>query len=523
MPAPPKTISYALPETADPDALVALLRERFALAESRTSTADRVAYDTADRRLRAAALELGLERARGGGSRLVLHEAGTPPLAEPAARRRRYVLEDLPPGPLRERLGPVVEMRALLPVAAVRSRVRRLGVVDGEEKTVVRLALEQAAATDRGRAPRPLAPRLHVGGVLGYDKALARVERVLRRDLGLEPATEPLADEAVRAQGGDPRGTPAKPKVGLEPGMRADAAAVALLDALAGVTEANLPGTLDDVDTEFLHQLRVSLRRARSVLREFAGVFPPAQFAHHRAELRWIQTVTGPLRDLDVQLLEWDDLTSRIAAPARADLQPLHALLVERRARELRALRRALRGKRFREEWAAWRAFLAGPLGPEADRPDAALPVEDVAARRVRKVHARMVADGGRIEDASPAEALHDLRKRGKELRYLLELFGGLFPDEVVKPMVASLKDLQEVLGRHQDRHVQADTLRALARDLAGEPGSSDALLALGVVVERLDTEQAEARAEFADRFAAFASKRQRRLVAATFGGGKPK
>jgi CHAD domain-containing protein len=89
--------------------------------------------------------------------------------------------------------------------------------------------------------------------------------------------------------------------------------------------------------------------------------------------------------------------------------------------------------------------------------------------------------------------------------------------------MVASLKDLQEVLGRHQDRHVQADTLRALARDLAGEPGSSDALLALGVVVERLDTEQAEARAEFADRFAAFASKRQRRLVAATFGGGKPK
>jgi CHAD domain-containing protein len=518
VPAAPPTQSFSLPATADPDALVELLRERFDLAETKPSTAERVVYDTADRRLRSAGVELGLERSR-SGARLVLHEPGSPPVAEPVARSKQYLLGDLPAGPLRDRLAPVVEMRALLPVAGLRSRVRHLTVLNADEKTVVRVELEVAEATERGRPPRPLVPRLHLNGVLGYEKPLARVERVVGRELGLEPATAPLIDEAVVALGGDPRGITGKVKPDLVPATRADAAAIALLGALADVTEANLPGTLADLDTEFLHQFRVSLRRARSVLRELERVFPPAEFARHRAELRWIQTVTGPVRDLDVQLLEWDDLTSRIAAPARADLEPLHALLVKRRARELRAMRRDLRGNRFREEWATWRAFLAGPLGPDDGRPDAAKTVQEVAARRIRRVHRRMVADGAHIDHTSPAEALHDLRKRGKELRYLLELFGGLFPDEVVKPMVASLKDLQEVLGRHQDRDVQADTLRALARDLAREPGTSDTLLALGVVVERLDKEQADARGEFAERFAAFASKQQRALVKQTFGG----
>ena len=77
-----------------------------------------------------------------------------------------------------------------------------------------------------------------------------------------------------------------------------------------------------------------------------------------------------------------------------------------------------------------------------------------------------MVRDGGRIDDGSPPEDLHDLRKRGKELRYLLELFGSPFPKGVVKPMVSTLKDLQEVLGRFQDRAVQIELLHEVRDEL---------------------------------------------------------
>jgi CHAD domain-containing protein len=336
----------------------------------------------------------------------------------------------------------------------------------------------------------------------------------LRAGLGLAEAELPLFDAAVIAAGGDPAGVQTKVAVALERGMRSDAAAGLVLQALADVAAANVQGTLDDLDTEFLHDLRVSVRRARSVLRELEGVHPPRPWARLRTELKWVQTVTGPLRDLDVQLLEWDDV-----AGARADeLMPLLALLERRRAAELSRVRRALRSRRFAAALEAWRALAASPPGEAGDdRPRAALPIEAVAADRIRSVYRRMVRDGSRIDDASPDEDLHELRKRGKELRYLLELFGALFPDDVVKPTVRALKDLQDVLGRFQDRSVQTTALRADAEELSAQPGGPDAVLAAGLVISALEADQRDARAHFAERFAAFSAPAERKLVRDTF------
>ena len=109
-----------------------------------------------------------------------------------------------------------------------------------------------------------------------------------------------------------------KPKFRLPKGTRSDAAGRIALNALAEIAEANLPGTLDDLDTEFLHDLRVSIRRARSVLRELDGVFEPTARARLREDLKWAQQLTGPTRDLDVQLLEWDGLVAHVGVVAPA-------------------------------------------------------------------------------------------------------------------------------------------------------------------------------------------------------------
>jgi CHAD domain-containing protein len=154
------------------------------------------------------------------------------------------------------------------------------------------------------------------------------------------------------------------------------------------------------------------------------------------------------------------------------------------------------------------------------DAPEAAAaPIRDSAGTRIAKVYRRMVKDGRAIDDSSPPEALHELRKKGKELRYLLELFGSeLFPGEVVKPMVKTLKALQDVLGRHQDREVQAAMLRELREEVSALPGGPGALMAMGLLVDRVGADQRAARGEFTDTFAAFASKAQRKLVKETFG-----
>jgi CHAD domain-containing protein len=86
-----------------------------------------------------------------------------------------------------------------------------------------------------------------------------------------------------------------------------------------------------------------------------------------------------------------------------------------------------------------------------------------------------------------------------------------------VTPFVTSLKGLQDVLGRHQDREVQIAMLRSSATEVADLPGGGAACMAMGTLVERLRADERAARAEFGDRFADLASKRQRALVRETF------
>ena len=512
------TLEFELREALDEAAVPRLLARQLRVESGRATPADRVLLDTFDARLRAEGLHAEWPARRAATRQLTVHAPGDPARRADVADRPAIGVAALPAGPVRDRLAAVLEERALLPLARVRSRILPLAVVNGDDKTVVRLAFERPVVL-RDRTEVPLAPRLRVEAVRGYDREFERTVRALRDELGLPPAGTSLFDAAVRAAGGRPEGVSSKARVDLQPGTRADVATGLVLTRLADIAEANVPGTLDDLDTEFLHDLRVSIRRARSVLRELRGVHALDPRDRLRTELKWAQALTGPVRDLDVQLLEWEALANSLPPQHRADLEPLRRLLLRRRAQELRRLQRGLRSRRFAAMLQAWRALATVPPGPDddPDRPRTRLATEVVTADRIRSVYRRMVRDGRAIDASSPDTALHELRKRGKELRYLLELFGGLFPREVVKPMVGALKDLQDVLGRFQDRAVQTAMLRERADELAAEPGGPNAVLAVGLVISALEADQRDARDGFEERFDAFAARRQRALVRDTF------
>ena len=155
---------------------------------------------------------------------------------------------------------------------------------------------------------------------------------------------------------------------------------------------------------------------------------------------------------------------------------------------------------------------------PIEDRPAAAAPIAETVGHRVRRVYRRIRRMGQAIGPDSPAADYHELRKVGKELRYLLELFAvQLFDPEPVSELIGSLKALQELLGRHQDREVQVSLVTALADEVAGLPRGPRALMAMGVLVDRLRADEAAARAEFTDSFHQLVARDRRRLVKATF------
>jgi CHAD domain-containing protein len=505
------------PDQTSLDAVAELLSARLTVAPGDAQATDRTFYDTFD----------GLLRAAG---RSVVHEHGRLSVIERATGLENagqamapptqpLLIGDLAPGRLRDALAPVVELRALLAQVHLHSRARTLSVLDEERKTVVRMILEEPAVVASASRHIPLRPRLRLTAVRGYAEELERVARELTGTLGFLAADQPLVDEAVRAAGGVPGGISSKVELALAPTQRADAAAAAVLRALLEVMEANLAGTIAGTDSEFLHDFRVSVRRSRSVQREFKKVFPPAALEGFRHEFKWLQQATGDTRDLDVYVLEFDALTALVPGAIQADLVPLLGVLEARRQRARREMARALRSGRTSQLLQDWAAFLEELVElPLAGRERAQRPVAEVAAARIVKVYRRMLKMGKAIGPSSPAEDFHALRKRGKELRYLLELFGTpLFDAEVVKPMIKALKALQDVLGRHQDREVQIALLHSLAEEVDSRPGGPAALMATGVLIERLVADERQARSDFAGRFDAFASSAQRKRVKATF------
>jgi CHAD domain-containing protein len=481
----------------------------FTIASGDIREVRRAYFDTFDARLRAAGLtlyaqdeRLWLVRRDGAGE--VLSGELAQDVSEP------LYASTLAGGRLGAAMAPIVERRAVLHLADVVLQAQPLRVLDGLAKTVLRLELE---------SPAGLPARLRLRSLRGYEHEQRQVATLLLQSSQFAPGAEPLVDSAVHAAGGKPAGMTPAVSVPMSPDEPAQLAVARVLEALTAVCDANLPGTRAALDNEFLHDFRVCLRRIRAVVRELRGVLPATAVPSLRADLRWLQVETGPVRDLDVYIDGFDELPGLLPAELRGELGPLAGLLDERRRDAREQMLTAFDSERAEQLWQRWRRLLAGLDGlPLDDRPDALTLAGVLCGRRIRKLHRRMVTMGKAIEPDSEPAAYHELRKQGKELRYLLELFGlPLFGDELVGPMVSALKGLQNVLGLHQDRVVQSEMLLEAAPEVAARAAGVGPQLAMGALMGRFETDAASARGQFRARFAEFASPSQRRIVREAF------
>lgn len=410
-------------------------------------------------------------------------------------------LAALPAGPLAEHLAPVVGVRALLPVARATSLLHEQRALNGDDKTVARITADRMAVTYPAAAQLPA--RLAVTPVRGYQAQAARLAGLLAARPGILTAEQP-ALEAVLAPSGRRAGDyTGRVDVELTAEMPAGAAMASVFVTLLATLEANVPGTIRDIDTEFLHDLRVAVRRTRAALKLVGQVLPGDARGRFRPEFKWLGDLTTPTRDLDVYLLDLPAMTAGLIGADAADLQPFGDHLRRRRARAQRELVRGLRSARFERLRREWRGVLDDTTAVTRRKSAAGT----LAAGRIAAVHRRVLAGGAAITAASPPESLHDLRKRCKELRYLLEIFASLYPPGAHWGAVRELKRLQDCLGEFQDTDVQGAEIRAFAAAMMDERRApAQTLLAMGEIAADLARRQHGARAEFDGLFRAFAS-----------------
>jgi CHAD domain-containing protein len=475
--------------------------------------------DTFDWRLYKAGLTLQFEQARRGGLLVLSKADGTPQAEQRVTRwpRRPGLAEDLPPGPVRDRILVLTSPRALLPIVKAASTVSVNRLLNADGKTVARLVEDHVTVTaptpsTAGGTTAELPPRLAVAEVRGYPGQARKAAGLLAGTPGVSHASQSVFIAALTALGRHPADYTSGVEAEITATMPAPVAVARLLLRLLDTVDLNVDGVLRDIDTEFLHDLRVAVRRTRSAIKLLGAVLPADLAEHFKAEFKWLGDVTTPVRDLDVHLLGFDALTEQLVAASPADLEPLRAFLARRRAREFRRLAAALRGPRFRAITDDWRKALLEIRdvdGPRRRRPTAAA----LARAATGKAFRRIAAQGGAITSDSPPESLHDLRKRAKELRYLLEFFAPLHDQVAYRKVLSDLKQLQDCLGEFQDSEVQRAEIRTLADAMLAERAPAATLLAMGEIAAKLALSQAGARTEFAARFARFAGPAGRERV----------
>jgi CHAD domain-containing protein len=215
-----------------------------------------------------------------------------------------------------------------------------------------------------------------------------------------------------------------------------DAARLQLREHTGSVL-ANLPGTIRG-EVVALHDIRVASRRLRAALAVYAPSLDPALAEPLTRAARRLTRALGPVRDLDVQL----------EALAQAEQSPgvkrLIRVLQKTRRGERRKLLSALR------RWDA--ATFEGVLTHALAQPLPNTPLSQ-HQEAIGLCKAKVLALSDVIHDPSKVEELHELRIAVKHLRYTVEIFAVVLPEEkraCRKPLAA----LQEHLGQIHDLDV---------------------------------------------------------------------
>jgi CHAD domain-containing protein/phosphohistidine phosphatase SixA len=293
----------------------------------------------------------------------------------------------------------------------------------------------------------------------------------------------------------------------LDAGMRADAALRLIMLNLLDTMERNESGLIEDIDSGFLHDFRVAVRRTRTALTQIKSVFPRAVIERFGKHFAWLGKVTGPGRDLDVYLLRFDDYLDCLPVETRDNLEPLRAILLKNKKTEHKKLVRSLKTRRYASLKQNWRDFLQKDPPQRTTLANAARPVVSVSSQRIWKMYRRVLKKGRAIKDDSPADALHELRKSCKKLRYLMEYFQSLYPSACIRKAIKTLKLLQDNLGEFQDLSVQIHSLGEYEERVAREyEASTETVLAIEQLREILRARREQQRGRFAKCFASFDS-----------------
>jgi triphosphatase len=257
--------------------------------------------------------------------------------------------------------------------------------------------------------------------------------------------------------------------------------------------QSNVPGALLKVDGEYLHQVRVGLRRLRVVLSIAQRFCGDEELAALREQVTRLCVELGRSR-------EWDVFVTQTLAPICTRL-PEHdglreVLSVSERARKKQhtGMESSLASKDFQRMLLRFGAWMHGDHGESAGTT-----LEQFSTQILEKRYKKVLQRGKALAGEDVVQ-MHALRIACKKLRYSIEMFSSLFNDAKARDYMAALSELQDILGTLNDI--------AVAHRLLNELDTASRRDTLALIRGWMEHDYAERVAEFGKTWKRFAAQK---------------
>ncbi len=473
-------------------------------------------YDTDDWRFYRAGYALRVRKTDGDVEATM--KSLTP--AEGSLRRRREISEPLrddkpatlnkASGPVGERAGVLVGGREMRPLFRIKTRRQGFALLlegssngNQEDVRIGEISLD-TSEIPLGEEPARLT-RVEVEAGIGMAPTpdLQGFVDEMQSALELTPASISKYETGLYASGLDPEGDSEFGPTHVDPSMSLGEVAFAVLRRQFAEMRDHEPGTRLGEDPEELHDMRVPTRRMRAAMKVFEEALPE-RACWLREELRWVAHSLGDVRDLDVQIERFQAWKEEAGEEDSGFLDRILTITHKRRAEPRNNMLEVLDSSRYERLLSSFAEMLRrGPAaGLELAHTDghqtASEPVTAAAPALISRRYRKWRKAAKRLDETSSPEAFHDVRKKGKRLRYTLEFVSEVYGKPVQK-LVEPLKALQDDLGDHQDAVVTAGYLRELGTTTGGTRVPGGVAFTMGVYSERCAREAKDLRSVVPD------------------------
>ncbi|MFZ4525387.1 MAG: CHAD domain-containing protein [Chlorobium sp.] len=418
----------------------------------------------------------------------------------------------LAPCNLKEKLWLCSTVRAFIKLCSVDAMMRSYRVLDENEKTIALLTSESLRIVDH-HVREPFTHFFALSPYRGYEDEIAHLEKSLMNNEDIDSIFEAreLFKVTMLAAGHTVQGYSSKISLTLDPNAPIHESVRHLLQFTFSVMRLNEAGIKKNIDSEFLHDYRVAIRRTRSILKQLKGVFDADETAYYLNIFRELGKRTNELRDKDVYLLQQTTYFNYLPPSLQPSLKIFFKTIAASRKMLHKRFSRYLSSDSYKSFLEEWGACLNRPSAPEQEQiPYASLSTRSVAVKTIKKAWKKVIIHGRLVSQETTDAELHGLRIDCKKLRYLLEFFASIFPQQTITPVIRQLKRLQDNLGDFVDFTVQ---LCFLHEQLALMPTDKLLAAATGGLMAVLFQKKEESRLKFHKTFMSFDQEQTRTLL----------